>query len=107
MLSDFSDSDSDSFVCLTQEFPILGFKIPIKSQIHRHFPIPIAAFVFCRYEVSNPIKSGLNREWHIDTQWFFFFALIFFNERKPTDLGNPKIRNPETGNENDDRKIHS
>ena len=54
------------------------------------------------------MKSGLNQEWHIDTQcFFFFFAYVFFNERKPTDLGNPRTRNPETGNENDDRKIHS
>ena len=54
------------------------------------------------------MKSGLNQEWHIDTQcFFFFFAYVFFNERKPTDLGNPRTRNPETRNENDDRKIHS
>ena len=76
MLSEFSDSVSDSFVCLTQEFPIWGFKIPIKSQIHRHFPIPIAAFVFCRYEVrirSNraSIKNG------ISTRIVFFFLLLF------------------------------
>ena len=36
-LSEFSASDS--CLCLTQEFPIWGFKIPIKSEINRHFPI--------------------------------------------------------------------
>ena len=38
-------SDSDSCLCLTQEFPISGFKILIKSVI--------------------------NLEWHIDTQCFY------------------------------------